>query len=90
MNNQYIIEWSETQDLFHVHTPEEMFEKNLRAFYNRLKLDWQPIAVAADFDEACKIINILERRRRKFLPEVIKEKLERILHRRFHAEAHIK
>jgi len=90
MTNQYIIEWSPTQGLFHVHTPEEMFDKNRRAYYNRDKLDWLPIAVAADFDEANKIINTLERRRRELLPEVLTEKLKRILQRRFHAEARTK
>ena len=87
MTDQYIIEWSPKQGLFHVHTPEEMFEANRHAYYNGYKLDWLPVAVAADLDEAINIVEILERRRREHLPEVVTEKLRRILQRRFHADA---
>jgi hypothetical protein len=65
--------------MFHVLTTDEMLEKNRQAYLDRITIDWQPVALARDLDEATDIIEQLESHRRNRLPEVLDKKLKDIV-----------
>ncbi|MBL8125276.1 MAG: hypothetical protein JNJ39_14330 [Blastocatellia bacterium] len=66
-NTIWLIEWSPTLQQFHIETLEGALTKNRRLFYNRIDLDWQPIAIVSDLDDAQPMIEHLDRKRREHL-----------------------
>lgn len=81
-NELWLLEWSETYQVFHIHTLREALEKNRRAYLNRHAMDWQPIAVLPDYDNLdaetiAGFIEHLEEQRRQNLPTVTRELLKR-------------
>ncbi len=77
-NKIWLVEWSEKCQQFHIQTLGEAVAKNRNAYYNRKGLDWQPIAIIPNFEDADdedleRFFERLEHQRREHLPVVIRE-----------------
>ena len=57
----YVIQWSHRNQMFHVETAEEMFEKNREIYFTGKNCDYLPLTMADGFDHAVEIIEYLEK-----------------------------
>jgi hypothetical protein len=78
----WIIEWSERNHQFHINEVDSMLQSNREGFLNRYGMDWQPIAIVSDLDDAQPLIDRLEDERRRQLPAVIHRRMDHIYSRR--------
>lgn len=68
MESMWVVEYSKTQDCFHISTLKESVETNERAFRQRNNNDYQIIALADTFEEASNKAN----KYRSFCYKVVK------------------
>jgi len=55
LSDYYVLEWSDDQKCFHVHTLGDMIQKNSDIYINGSKTDYVPIAIGRDYEELSKI-----------------------------------
>lgn len=63
----YLIEWSEKQQVFHVDKIKQILKNNLHAYVRNRKIEYFPVAIAHTYEEAQTIAKLLEQEREKNL-----------------------
>lgn len=73
----YIVEYSMNQECFHVHSAEDMIQKNMKTIMNRVPIDYIPIGVFLTKEHANEFVNLM-RDMIKFAPidTLIRKSLE--------------
>lgn len=61
LNKLWVVEWSESQQSFHIDTIEKMLKRNTSAFLSERKTDYKPLAFAESQDEAIELRKQLDR-----------------------------
>ena len=65
LSETFVIEFSKSQNCFHVHTLEDMVTVNTKNILTNKKTDYLPIGVAETRKEASEFINKVEKTFRK-------------------------
>ena len=62
-NKSWVVEWSESQQSYHIDTIEKMLNRNINAFANGRKTDYKPLIFAESQSEAVKLKKQLARKK---------------------------
>jgi hypothetical protein len=63
LDQLYVVEWSERQNVFHVHQVEAMLRKNLQCYLHQRDADhsdWMVLALTESYDKAQDIVQRLK------------------------------
>jgi hypothetical protein len=63
----YLIQWSEKQQVFHVDKIKQILKNNLHSYIRNREIEYFPVAIAHTYEEAETIAKLLEQERVKNL-----------------------
>lgn len=70
MKNKFVVEYSLSQDAFHVQSVMEMIKRNINTTLNGQKMDYLPIGIFDTIEQAHDFVMVFEKKIREVIKSV--------------------